>query len=721
MTKGAQINFSSLADELLRDAPNLLSKWFPAGFLRAREYIIGNLRGDAGESLSINIDKGVWKDFSSGESGGDLISLYAAIHSIGQGEAAKILGGSAIQIEDSYVQGERCHPIPRHKHGKPSCVFEYKTPDGKTMGYISRFDPLNEEKQFAPLSCWKTSEGKLLWKWKKWPIATPPYHIDKAISNPQAKILILEGEKKADRAQKLLPDGWIAIGWCGGAEAVKKTDWHLLKSRHCVIWPDNDIPGIKAAHALKKMLPDLQIISLPEALPAGWDLGDADDDFDILKHIAKAEIITTLKKPQSREKIQQMLVMGGPKNSIVTINNIDYEEVKSCLHNVMILTEEDESLRGCLTYNIFADDIFFIKSPPWEDPEKFIPHPLRDDEILNYRAWVDTRGLKVNKNDAWDVLIAIARRNITNPPEDYFESLVWDNFPRLDNWLKTYLGATEQSGDYLGVVGSKWLMAAVKRIYEPGCKFDCVLILEGDQYLGKSGALERLATFNNERYFTDENIEFTNKDSLLKLQGKLIFEMAELASFKKAETDVIKGFTRRSIDEYRPLYGRKPIPRPRMFVIAGSVNPIAGYLTDPTGNTRYWPVKCTKADWAAIERDKMQLWAEAVYRYKKGEKIWLEGTEHKMACLEQNDRMVEDIISHKILALAKALSLENWTKDFFFHQLVTKLDIPISQQDGKMRLRITDCLVSNGYIEYRPRVNGEQMRKWKLKSGDENC
>lgn len=418
------------------------------------------------------------------------------------------------------------------------------------------------------------------------------------------------------------------------------------------------------------------------------------------------------------------LVRNNNANTKVIINGHSYQGVlPKSIQNVLVLTESDSAMKDCLIYNIFADDVFFVKCPPWEDPDSFSPHPLREDEILNYRAWVDTRGLIVNKNDGSDILVAIARRNTVNPPRDYFESLKWDGKPRLDTWLTYYLGAEDQNQQYLQLVGSKWMIAAVSRVYHPGCKFDNVLILEGEQYIGKSRALERLATINGCRYFTDEGVDFrgNNKDSLLKLQGKLVFEMPELASFRKAETDEIKAFITRSVDEYRPPYGRKSAPRPRMFVMAGSVNPIAGYLTDPTGNRRYWPVKCgRKIDLDGLEHDKEQLWAEAVYRHKQKEQIWLEPLEHDLAKLEQQERMIDDIMADKIIKAAEDITLGKWpVKDFYIHELVEKLNIPLAQLDGKMRLRITDCLVSNGYIEYRPRQqDGSQKRKWKKKENE---
>lgn len=423
------------------------------------------------------------------------------------------------------------------------------------------------------------------------------------------------------------------------------------------------------------------------------------------------------------------LVCGANPNNKVTINSHIYGGVeRKLLQNIMVLTETDSTIKDCLIYNIFADDIFFVKPPPWEDEKTFKVHPLREDELLNYRCWVDTRGLIVGKNDASDILTSLARRNTKNPPKEYFEKLKWDRQPRLDTWLTYYLGAEEQNEHYLKLVGSKWMIAAVKRIYEPGCKFDNVLILEGEQYIGKSPSLEALATIGGERYFTDESIDFSgNKDSLMKLQGKLIFEMPELASFRKAETNEIKAFIGRGTDEYRPPYARKIISRPRMFVFAGSVNPIAGYLTDPTGNKRYWPVKCGKIDLVAINKDKEQLWAEAVYRFKQREQIWLEPEEHALAKIEQQERMIDDIMAEKIIDAAEKITINKWpTKDFFLPELVKNLDIPLHQQDGKMRLRITDCLVAHGYTEYMPYVpKGEKRkRKWILKKdkeeGDKN-
>src|SRR5665213_2305452 len=128
------LNFKAIAERLLADAPRYLNEWLPGGKLTGREFIAGSLRGEAGHSLSINIDKGIWKEFASGQGGGDLISLYAAIHNIKQGDAAKQFATDKDnKVEDEYFAGpEHKGPIPEHsKWGDHSAVFEYRRADGK--------------------------------------------------------------------------------------------------------------------------------------------------------------------------------------------------------------------------------------------------------------------------------------------------------------------------------------------------------------------------------------------------------------------------------------------------------------------------------------------------------------------------------------------------------------------------------------------------------------
>lgn len=399
----------------------------------------------------------------------------------------------------------------------------------------------------------------------------------------------------------------------------------------------------------------------------------------------------------------------------VKIGEWIYDISPKGVQNVLLLAEYSPQFRGVLVYNIFADEICVAKCPPWEDEDKFEPHPLCEEDVIRFRGWLETLYLQAGSNDAWSILVAVAKRNIVNPPKDHFQMIAssWDGTERLDTWLTDYCGAKYQPPEYLQLVGSKWMMGAVARIYNPGCKFDTALILEGPQYAGKSAVFRALSTFGGQEFFCDQRINFHDKDSLLKLQGKVIFEMAELASFKRAESEDVKEFVSRQVDEYRPPYGRKNVKRPRMFVIGGSVNPNGGYLKDPTGNRRYWPVLCgTKINLTALEADKEQLWAEAICRYLSGERIWLEDEEYVLAQHEQADRLEEDALSQRINAALPEISLGG-IKGFSAIDVLNHFSLEFRDMTNYHLSRVKSCLTQLGYVESRRRQeDGSQPRLW---------
>lgn len=159
----------------------------------------------------------------------------------------------------------------------------------------------------------------------------------------------------------------------------------------------------------------------------------------------------------------------------------------------------------------------------------------------------------------------------------------------------------------------------VARIYRPGAKADCCLILEGPQGIKKSTALRTLAG----EYFTDELADLGSKDAALQIRGVWIVEISELDSLARSEIASIKAFMSRTADRFRPPFGKRVIECPRQCVFAGTVNHTE-YLRDETGARRFWPVLCGAIDIEALARDRDQLWAEAKSRYSSGEKWWLD-------------------------------------------------------------------------------------------------
>ena len=212
-----------------------------------------------------------------------------------------------------------------------------------------------------------------------------------------------------------------------------------------------------------------------------------------------------------------------------------------------------------------------------------------------------------------------------------------DGTARLDLWLMTYLGVADTH--YARAVGARWLSSAVARIYIPGAKTDCVLILEGPQGIKKSSALMTLA----EPWFTDRLSDLGSKDAAMETKGVWIIEVAELDSMSRTEVGAIKAFISRTHDRFRPPYGKRLVDLPRHCVFAGSVNPEGGYLKDATGGRRFWPVLCTTINVERLRADRDQLWAEARDRFRADEPWWLETLElNEAATREQDERYQGD-------------------------------------------------------------------------------
>lgn len=225
-----------------------------------------------------------------------------------------------------------------------------------------------------------------------------------------------------------------------------------------------------------------------------------------------------------------------------------------------------------------------------------------------------------------DALLAAATKRAFHPVRDYFNHLPeWDGIERLDTLLVDYLGAEDTA--YTRAVTRKTLVAAVRRTFRPGTKFDQVLTLVGPQGVGKSTIFAKLAGqwFSDSLTITD----MKDKTGAEKLAGNLIVELSELAGMRKTEAEPVKGFISRTEDKYRPAYGRTVEAFPRQCIIVGSTNAEDGFLRDPTGNRRWWVVHvtgdtCTRVPDITQETID-QVWAEAVHYEKKGETLYLDG------------------------------------------------------------------------------------------------
>jgi putative DNA primase/helicase len=308
---------------------------------------------------------------------------------------------------------------------------------------------------------------------------------------------------------------------------------------------------------------------------------------------------------------------------------------------------------------LFALDEFrqkpmVMREPPWTRPGETYPRPMTNADDAATLAWVQCQGIHIRGRPAIRTAMAeIIRDHVFHPVRDYLNSLEWDGQPRLDRWLIAYLGAKDVP-NYTTVVGPKWMISAVARVFMPGCIAKYVLLLVGPQDLGKSTALEVLGG----EFYTDDISELGTKDAAMQNAGVWIVELAELASTQKARIEAVKAFISRKVDRFRPPYGTHVTERRRESVLAGTVNPSEAFLKDDSGNVRFWSVPCTKVDLDALRRDRDQLWAEAVHRFRTGVHWWLEDDSAIAAAREQQAEHSELIEDHPWFS-----TIEDWLRD----------------------------------------------------------
>lgn len=259
-----------------------------------------------------------------------------------------------------------------------------------------------------------------------------------------------------------------------------------------------------------------------------------------------------------------------------------------------------------LSYDEFADKHLVSGLPG------FSGGPLQDEALR--RMWLRTEEeykFLPSRELFSDVVMDLARRNSFHPLKDYLDGLEWDTkSERLDTWLTTYLGAEDTP--FNRAVGAIVLMAAVRRVRQPGCKFDEVMVLEGREGTGRSTALAVLA--KEDKWFTDNlSLQDDAKVIIENTAGKWIVEYGELEGIRKAEGEHVKRMLSRQVDEARLAYGRLVSVRPRQWIAIGTTNDDS-YLKSFNGNRRFWPVKCGAIDLEGLARDRDQLWAEAAHR-----------------------------------------------------------------------------------------------------------
>lgn len=407
----------------------------------------------------------------------------------------------------------------------------------------------------------------------------------------------------------------------------------------------------------------------------------ADHDNDL---IGLAEVRIS-KKPEP--KVQAALDLG--KSSAP----------RPSLANVVRVLEHDSRWDGRVQKNLFDGHITLDKKP------------LDDVRETGIALWLDeVYDMRPSSSILQQALRWVASANRYHPVRSYLEGLRWDETPRLPQLFSEYFGA--RPSRLYSQLGSRWLTGAVARILQPGCKLDTLVVLVGRQGSRKSSACRALCP--DPSWFSDSPFDLRSKDAYLVLEGVWIYELAVLRSVQSAGAEAVKGFMSSPHDRFRRPYDRHPTRQLRQLIFVGTTNS-AAFMGDATGPIRFRPVRTGRIDLDTLFRDRDQLWAEAVVRYRQGEPWWLEpGQVSELA--ESSAIHVTHDPWEEVVAAWVARHPDPFTTA---EALVQALGLKPTHVTRGEENRLGSILRRIGYKKTRARRNGRRDYVWALREGVE--
>ena len=328
--------------------------------------------------------------------------------------------------------------------------------------------------------------------------------------------------------------------------------------------------------------------------------------------------------------------------------------------------------------------------------------PVRDDDETAINLEIARMyGIRAATSLVGEAVRHVGNEHPVHPVRAYLDGLAWDGVVRSESWLGDHCGA--ENTPLIAEIGRCFLVGAVARVMQPGCKVDNVLILVGPQGIGKSRAFATLAG----EWFSDSAIDFASKDAYQALPGVWIFELAELDSLRRSETSAVKAYITAQVDHYRPSYGRNTIDVPRQTVFVGTTNE-AEFLRDPTGSRRFWPVAVTVIDLARLAAERDQLWAEARWRFERGEPWWL-SPEAEVARVEASEPYREVDAWEVPIASWAAERSEPFSVAEVLAGAVT---VETARQTKRDAMRAASILSRLGFVKRRVRVGDDRPVLW---------
>ena len=719
MAANGRHDFQGVASAALASAELLLPEWLP-GAKRGNEWVgLRKANGGPGDSWKVNLDTGVWAHFGAGSNGsasrgGDLIDLYAALRHIDLGTACEQLAqqlgindqgipvlptrmpAPAPAISKPKPQEPKSDPIPANappipihpRHGQHSALYRYGT-----AFYVARYD-LPDGKEFCPWT-WRNNK----WHQKGYGDGKPLYRSEDLGKHTAAQVLIVEGEKCADMGASALPLQ-VVVSWCGGAKAVKGTDWSALAGHEVIIWPDADDAGRAAAADIVRELEGIatrvRVMTLPPNTSQGWDIADAIGEGMTGNALGEfiRKCVTSDAAPKGDlitkdERVSDKNYPNGqpPRSSLVSWQSLglacnDNNAPHGTFGNASIILQNHDFFQGKIWLDSFRGKVYHSLNGA--------PQLWTDAQTRSVTAWIQQKMNipKMHQHLVDQAYQHAAECNARNSLTDWLDSLEWDGVERLDTWLSDCLGAARN--EHNDAVARNWPISMVARAYQPGCQVDTMPVLEGLMGRGKSSFLKVLA----DPWFAAIPIAFGEKDFFQAIQGRWLIEVPDMSGFSRREHSQILATITTREDVYRKSHGRVTEEHPRVTVFAAT-SENNQYLQETRGSRRYWPLVCGDINLNSLSQQRERIFAEAVIRYRAGA-TWWEMPDSTRA--EQAERASQDIWTDKVLNFMENNSSLRLSSAEILERCI---EMKPAQQDEGAKRRIFRIMTENGWKQLR--------------------
>ena len=590
---------------------------------------VGELRWNGADTYgakTFHRQKKIWFDHGQ-QRGGSTLDLVA----YDKGEPKHDLKGAA--FFDTWAEAHRMGIVPDEPPAKVNgkgngqggpilATYPYHDEAGQPLFEVVRFDAADSDNRFRQ----RRPDGAGGWIWDTKGVRTHVlFRLPQLIGALKAGqcVLITEGERDCNAAVAL---GFATTTMPGGVGKWRSEYNHYFQGADVVIVSDNDpqsrdkktgalqfhpdgkpkLPGQDHAAAvarhIRKVAAHVRVVIFPQKDLTVWrEAGGTKAALEALIDEA-ADHEGGEAKPDDAAAVGKRKRREDKHEGWLALCLVDEKgRILANLANVMIALRADPRVESVFTFDEMAQTAMLMRPLPVAPNgkpagDRPIPRPAGDTDISQLQEWIQHQGLpRVGKETVHQAVDQRARERSFHSVRDWLNSLEWDGVDRLSGWLTTYLGADpaangglngeddpRSAGEaYLAAIGRMFLIAMVARIFQPGCKADYLLILEGEQGVQKSLACAALAG----QWFSDSLPSLSDKDSRQHLRGKWLIEVAELAAINRAETEALKAYITRTHERYRPPYGRKDVVEPRQCLFIGTTNRET-YLKDETGGRR---------------------------------------------------------------------------------------------------------------------------------------